>query len=48
MTTPDRGLGDTVKRIAEKAGAKPCEGCKKRQEKLNQMFPYQKKVITKN
>ena len=47
-----KGLGDTIKKItsatkldklaekiAEVAGAEDC-GCDKRQEKLNQMFPY--------
>jgi hypothetical protein len=38
----DKGLGDTVKRVVEKVGIKPCGGCKQRQEKLNQMFAYQK------
>ena len=38
----DRGLGDTIKRATEKVGIKPCGGCKQRQEKLNQMFAYQK------
>ncbi len=38
-----RGLGDTVaKAIHTVTGGlvKPCGGCKKRQEKLNEMFPY--------
>ena len=47
-----KGLGDTInkitsatkldklaEKIAEVAGAEDC-GCDKRQEKLNQMFPY--------
>ncbi len=47
-----KGLGDTIKKItsatkldklaekiAEVAGAEDC-GCDKRQDKLNQMFPY--------
>ena len=38
----DKGLGDTVKRATEKLGVKPCGGCKKRQEKLNEMFSYNK------
>lgn len=53
-TTKSQGLGDDVakiaaamrldiaaNRIAKAAGKKDC-GCKKRQEKLNQMFPYNK------
>ena len=39
----DQGLGDTVKRVAEKAGLKPCDGCEKRRERLNEMFGYQRK-----
>tara|TARA_R110002012_G_scaffold30807_5_gene92798 strand:+ start:211 stop:492 length:282 start_codon:yes stop_codon:yes gene_type:complete len=33
----DRGLGDTVKRIASAAGVKPCGGCQKRREALNKL-----------
>lgn len=36
------GLGDTVKKVTEKLGIKQCGGCKRRQEKLNRLFPYQK------
>lgn len=39
-----RGLGDTVAKVIHKATGgrvKPCGGCKKRQERLNKMFPYQ-------
>ncbi len=38
-----RGLGDTVaKAIHTVTGGlvKPCGGCKKRQKRLNEMFPY--------
>ena len=28
------------KRNFEKIGIKPCEACKKRQKKLNDLFPY--------
>lgn len=38
-----RGLGDTIARITSAVGIKPCSGCKKRQEKLNAMFPYPEK-----
>lgn len=40
-----RGLGDTIKKIFDHTGVskifsgRKC-GCKRRQEKLNQMFPY--------
>lgn len=37
-----KGLGDTVAKITTLVGAKPCGGCKKRQEKLNKLFPYKK------
>jgi|13_taG_2_1085334.scaffolds.fasta_scaffold00161_4 hypothetical protein len=37
-----KGLGDTVKKVTEKLGIKQCGGCKRRQEKLNRLFPYGK------
>ena len=37
-----KGLGDTIKKVTEKLGIKQCGGCKKRQEKLNRLFPYKK------
>jgi hypothetical protein len=40
-TSQSRGLGDTVAKLIKKTtGIKPCGGCKKRQEWLNRMFPY--------
>lgn len=38
-----RGLGDTVAKVIHRVTrghAKPCGGCKKRQNRLNEMFPY--------
>lgn len=35
-----RGFGDTVAKMTSAVGIKPCGGCKKRQEKLNKIFPY--------
>ena len=38
-----RGLGDTVAKVIQKATGgrvKPCGGCKKRQQKLNELVPY--------
>jgi len=35
-----RGLGDTIAKMTSAVGIKPCGGCKKRQKKLNEMFPY--------
>ena len=37
-----KGLGDSVANITSLFGVKPCGGCKKRQEKLNKLFPYKK------
>jgi len=58
--TVSQGLGDDVakiasamrldvaaNRIAQSMGKKDC-GCKKRQEKLNQMFPYNKNENPEN
>lgn len=39
----DRGLGDTVARVIQKVTGgrvKPCDGCKRRQAKLNELVPY--------
>jgi len=38
-----KGLGDTIAKITNAVGIKPCGACKKRQEKLNKMFPYENK-----
>ena len=35
-----KGLGDTVKKITNAMGIKQCEPCKRRQQKLNRLFPY--------
>lgn len=48
MKTKSKGLGDTVAKFTKATGIDalvkntigPECGCKKRQEKLNQMFPY--------
>lgn len=40
---PDRGLGDTVKRVIHTLTAgkiRPCDQCQKRQTKLNELLPY--------
>jgi len=39
-SSPSRGFGDTIAKLTSKAGIKPCGGCKKRQELLNKMMPY--------
>lgn len=36
------GLGDTIKQVTNALGIKQCGGCKRRQEKLNKLFPYKK------
>ena len=38
-----KGLGDSIAKLTKKVGIKPCGGCRKRQEKLNKMFPYKGK-----
>lgn len=35
-----RGLGDTIAKITKAIGIAPCKKCKKRQKKLNELFPY--------
>ena len=40
---PSRGLGDTIAKITRKLGIKPCGGCKRRQKKLNKLFPYRRR-----
>jgi len=37
------GLGDTVKKITNAMGIKQCAPCKRRQQKLNRLFPYNNK-----
>jgi hypothetical protein len=43
-----KGLGDTIKKVTDKLGIKQCGKCKKRQEKLNKMFPYKTEQHRKN
>jgi hypothetical protein len=35
-----RGLGDTIEKMTEFVGLRPCGGCKKRKKKLNDLVPY--------
>jgi hypothetical protein len=37
---PMRGLGDAIARATSAVGIKPCGGCKKRQEVLNDLVPF--------
>jgi len=41
-----KGLGDTISNVINKVSrgkVTPCGGCKKRQNKLNEIFPYKDK-----
>jgi hypothetical protein len=43
--TDSKGLGDSVKKALDLLSGghiKQCGGCKKRQQKLNEMFPYRR------
>ena len=42
-----KGLGDTVKKITDKMGIKPCRGCGRRRKKLNRLFPYKSQAINR-
>jgi len=35
-----KGLGDSIAKATKAIGIKPCGGCKKRRDKLNELFPY--------
>jgi hypothetical protein len=37
---PSRGLGDTIAKLTNAVGIKPCGGCKRRQRALNRLVPY--------
>ena len=37
-----RGLGDVVAAVTSAVGIRPCSGCKKRQEALNKLVPFNK------
>ena len=39
------GLGDTMATVLKKFGIPACESCKKRQEVLNKIFPYQRSLF---
>jgi len=40
---PMRGLGDVIARATTAVGIRPCGGCKKRQEALNRLVPFNEK-----
>jgi len=35
-----KGLGDSIAKLTEAVGIKPCVGCKKRKNILNKLFPF--------
>jgi hypothetical protein len=37
------GLGDSIKRITDAMKIPQCGGCRRRQQKLNRLFPYDNK-----
>jgi hypothetical protein len=39
-----QGIGDVVAKVTETLGIPKCEPCKKRQEKLNALFPFKQKL----
>ncbi len=42
-----KGLGDTIKKITEALKIPQCGACKRRQQKLNRLFPYKEKPSIK-
>jgi len=40
---PSEGLGDTVKKITNAMGIKPCDECEERRKSLNKKFPFKRK-----
>ena len=36
----NKGLGDVIANITTAVGIEPCEGCNKRKEQLNRLFPF--------
>ena len=35
-----KGLGDSIAKLTESVGIKPCVGCEKRKNILNKLFPF--------
>jgi len=42
--SPSRGLGDTIAKVTKFFGVRPCRGCKKRQRRLNKLWPYHRET----
>ncbi len=38
----DQGLGDTIARGTKRVGIEPCDGCRNRQARLNELVPYKR------
>jgi len=36
----NKGLGDVIANITTAVGIEPCDGCNKRKEQLNRLFPF--------
>lgn len=36
------GVGDVIEGVTKSVGIKPCGGCKKRRDYLNEKFPFKK------
>lgn len=43
LKAKSRGLGDSIKRITDAMKIPQCGGCRRRQQKLNRLFPYDNK-----
>lgn len=39
-----KGLGDVIANITTAIGIEPCEGCNKRKDALNKLFPFKKPI----
>ncbi len=42
-----QGLGDTIKKVTDALKIPQCGACKRRQQKLNRLFPYKEKPKNK-
>jgi hypothetical protein len=42
-----KGLGDSIKKVTDALHIPQCGACKRRQQKLNRLFPYKEKPKTK-
>jgi len=40
LPAKSRGVGDTIAKVTKAVGIRPCGGCKKRQQLLNEALPY--------